>query len=93
MSEFSIADVPFVPEHEVQRESTSLSSGSSGTVFRGNWKGSKVVIKYVDVKSPDDMRAFLQEEKYGTWRVIPTLSHTMEPATFRVRASSPRRKP
>ncbi|KAJ8578564.1 hypothetical protein ON010_g646 [Phytophthora cinnamomi] len=65
MSDALVGAVPdrFIPEHEVQRESTPFFSGSYGTIFRGKWTGLNVVIKYVDVNSPDDMRAFLQEDK------------------------------
>ncbi|GMF18687.1 unnamed protein product [Phytophthora lilii] len=64
MSNSLTDEVPdrFIPEHEVQRDSRPFSSGSSGTVYRGSWMGVKVVIKYVEVNSSEDMHAFLQED-------------------------------
>ncbi|OWZ06673.1 TKL protein kinase [Phytophthora megakarya] len=53
----------FIAEQEIQRDPESLSSGSLSKVYRGIWCGVKVVIKYVEVKTKEDMRSFLQEDK------------------------------
>ncbi|RLN88630.1 hypothetical protein BBJ28_00018053, partial [Nothophytophthora sp. Chile5] len=63
MSGAPIPVVPhwFVPSHEVQRHAYPFASGSFGEVYRGTWRGSKVVIKCVNVNSSEDRRAFLRE--------------------------------
>ncbi|RLN89472.1 hypothetical protein BBJ28_00025984 [Nothophytophthora sp. Chile5] len=63
MSGAVIREVPqwFIPEHAVQREARPFSSGSYGTVYRGLWRGSKVVIKCVDATSSEEKRVFLRE--------------------------------
>ncbi|RLN91339.1 hypothetical protein BBJ28_00016340, partial [Nothophytophthora sp. Chile5] len=63
MSGAPIPVVPqwFVPSHEVQRQAYPFASGSFGEVYRGTWRGSKVVIKCVNVNSSEDRRAFLRE--------------------------------
>ncbi|RLN92292.1 hypothetical protein BBJ28_00012145 [Nothophytophthora sp. Chile5] len=63
MSGAPIREVPewFILEHAVQREARPFSSGSYGTVYRGLWRGLKVVIKCVVVTSPEEKRMFLRE--------------------------------
>ncbi|RLN73169.1 hypothetical protein BBJ28_00026245, partial [Nothophytophthora sp. Chile5] len=63
MSGAPIREVPqwFIPEHAVQRDARPFSSGPYGTVYRGLWRGSKVVVKCVDATSPEEKRVFLRE--------------------------------
>ncbi|GMF40233.1 unnamed protein product [Phytophthora fragariaefolia] len=65
MSGAPIPEIPewFVPRHEVQRQATPFASGSFGKVYRGVWRGSKVVIKCVTVSSPLERSAFLREAR------------------------------
>ncbi|OWY96176.1 TKL protein kinase [Phytophthora megakarya] len=65
MSDGAIEDVPdrFIAEFEIQRDAEPFSSGSSGKVYRGIWRGAKVVIKYVEVTTHEEMRSFLHEGK------------------------------
>ncbi|EGZ30241.1 hypothetical protein PHYSODRAFT_475617 [Phytophthora sojae] len=53
----------FIPDHEVQRERSHLARGSFGKVYRGRWRGEKVVIKCVDVVTADDERDFSREAR------------------------------
>ncbi|EGZ16517.1 hypothetical protein PHYSODRAFT_499686 [Phytophthora sojae] len=65
MSGAPIPEIPewFVPRHEVQRQAKPFASGSFGQVYRGVWRGSKVVIKCVTVSSPREKKAFLREAR------------------------------
>ncbi|OWZ05283.1 TKL protein kinase, partial [Phytophthora megakarya] len=65
MSGAPIPEIPewFVPQHEVQRESTPFAFGSYGKVYRGVWRGSKVVIKCVTVSTPAQKQQFLREAR------------------------------
>ncbi|ETN15448.1 TKL protein kinase [Phytophthora nicotianae INRA-310] len=65
MSGAPIPEIPewFIPCHEVQRHSKPFASGSYGSIYRGIWRGSKVVIKCMTVNTPFEKRAFLREAK------------------------------
>lgn len=49
----------FIPSHAVQVTKERVGEGSYGEVFVGEWRKTKVVVKYVNVKH--DMRTFLRE--------------------------------
>ncbi|RLN88171.1 hypothetical protein BBJ28_00023211 [Nothophytophthora sp. Chile5] len=90
MSGAPIREVPewFIPEHAVQREARPFNSGSYGTVFRGLWRGSKVVIKCVVITSQEEKRVFLREaniwHKLRHPHVVPLFGacHVSSPCFF-----------
>ncbi|KAF4044163.1 Protein tyrosine kinase [Phytophthora infestans] len=64
----SAASVPVVPgwfiaDHEVQREKDHFARGSFGKIYRGTWRGTKVVIKCVNVTSTKEDRDFSREAR------------------------------
>ncbi|RLN98958.1 hypothetical protein BBJ28_00020117 [Nothophytophthora sp. Chile5] len=66
--ETSDAPVPaipewFIPEEAVQKQPKPFNAGSYGKVFRGAWRGSKVVVKCVEATSVEEKRTFLREAK------------------------------
>ncbi|RLN94141.1 hypothetical protein BBJ28_00008327, partial [Nothophytophthora sp. Chile5] len=65
MSGAPVPAVPewFIPDHEVQRELRPFDRGSFGEIYRGAWRGLKVVIKCVNVHSAEEKRTFLREAK------------------------------
>ncbi|RLN88618.1 hypothetical protein BBJ28_00020189 [Nothophytophthora sp. Chile5] len=65
MSGAPVPAVPewFIPDHEVQRELRPFDRGSFGEIYRGTWRGLKVVIKCVNVHSAEEKRTFLREAR------------------------------
>ncbi|KAG7387415.1 hypothetical protein PHYPSEUDO_014178 [Phytophthora pseudosyringae] len=65
MSASSVPVVPgwFIPDHDVQRELYPFARGSFGKVYRGTWRGEKVVVKCVDVVSANDKRVFSRDAR------------------------------
>ncbi|RLN87802.1 hypothetical protein BBJ28_00010763 [Nothophytophthora sp. Chile5] len=66
--ETSDAPVPaipewFIPEEAVQKQPKPFNAGTYGKVFRGTWRGSKVVVKCVEATSVEEKRTFLREAK------------------------------
>jgi serine/threonine protein kinase len=52
----------FLPEYEVEfNKFDEFSRGAFGKVYRGTWKGSRVVVKKVKLRSKDDEATFLNE--------------------------------
>ncbi|KAG3096208.1 hypothetical protein PC122_g4972 [Phytophthora cactorum] len=65
LSGASVPVVPgwFIADHEVQRENYHFARGSFGKIYRGTWRGKKVVIKCVNVVSTRDERDFSREAR------------------------------
>ncbi|RLN26564.1 hypothetical protein BBJ28_00022714, partial [Nothophytophthora sp. Chile5] len=65
MSGAPVPAVPewFIPDHEVQRGIRPFDRGSFGEIYRGTWRGLKVVIKCVTVTTEYEKRTFLREAK------------------------------
>ncbi|RLN26565.1 hypothetical protein BBJ28_00022713, partial [Nothophytophthora sp. Chile5] len=65
MSGAPVPAVPewFIPDHEVQRGIRPFDRGSFGEIYRGTWRGLKVVVKCVTVTSDYEKRTFLREAK------------------------------
>ncbi|RLN93536.1 hypothetical protein BBJ28_00021288 [Nothophytophthora sp. Chile5] len=65
MSGAPVPAVPewFIPDHEVQRGIRPFDRGSFGEIYRGTWRGLKVVVKCVTVTTEYEKRTFQREAK------------------------------